>query len=115
MAIAYNSNYDLTIPFSDVCIQFALATNASDSFMVPGPATTTYSMRFGYTENSNVWVRLNAAPTTPPAGTATAEPYSEFRPGADGSQRYVNGGDEVHFITSDASAQVGISLRQLRS
>jgi hypothetical protein len=113
MAIQYNSNFDLTIPFSDVCVQFALATNTADSFTVPGGPTAKYAVRFGYTSTSNVFVRLNTAPTVPAPGTNDTERYNEFRPGADGSQRYVQGGDVIHFITPDASAYVGISLRQL--
>jgi hypothetical protein len=115
MAIAYASNYDLTIPFSDVCAQMALATGVAQTYTVPGPATTKYSVRFGYISTSNVFVRLNGAPASPGAGLITQTQYSEFRPGADGSQRYANGGDVIQFITPDASAYVGISLRQLPS
>lgn len=113
MAIQYNSNFDLTIPFSDVSVQVALATGVVQTFVVPGSSTDRYSARFGYTSTSNVFVRLNATPATPGAGLNTQQPYSEFRPGADGSQRYVKGGDVLQFITPDANAYVGISLRQL--
>lgn len=114
MAIAYNSNYDLTIPFSDVCAQVALGAAVEETYTVPGAATVKYAARFAYTENSNVFVRLNAVPTSPPAGTVTEQQYSEFRPGDDGSQRYVSGGDVLHFITPDTTAYVGVSLRQLQ-
>ncbi len=113
MAIQYNSNFDNTTTFSDVCAQIALATNTSNSYTVPGAATTKYSVRFAYNSTSNVFVRLNTAPTTPAPGTKNQEAYGEFRPGADGSQRYVSGGDIIYFITPDASGYVGISLRQL--
>ena len=113
MAIMWNSNFDQTIPFSDVCAQVALGAAVEQSFTVPGVATTKYSARFGYNSTSNVFVRLNTAPTTPGAASVTTQPYSEFRPGDDGSQRYVQGGDVIHFITPDATAYVGVSLRQL--
>ncbi len=113
MAIQYNSNFDLTIPFSDVCAQVAMAANAEETYTIPGAATVRYAARFAYTYNSNVFVRLNSAPTTPPGGTVTTQQYSEFRPGDDGSQRYVKGGDVLHFITPDATAYAGVSLRQL--
>ena len=106
----YTSNYDLTRPFSDTVAQIALGVGVEQTYTVPGPANTQYSVRFSYTSNSNVFVRLNAAPTTPPAGSVTQQPYSEFRPGADGSQRYANAGQVIHFITPDATAYVGISL-----
>jgi hypothetical protein len=113
VAIQYNSNFDLTIPFSDVCAQVALAANTEETFTVPGGPTAKYAARFGYISTSNVFVRLNGTPAIPAAGTVGTERYNEFRPGADGSQRYVQGGDVIHFITPDASAYVGISLRQL--
>lgn len=113
MSIIYNSNYDLTIPFSDDSAQVALGVGVEQTYTVPGPATTYYSVRFAYISTSNVFVRLNAIPTTPGAASVTTQTYSEFRPGADGSQRYVKGGDVIHFITPDATAYVGISLRQL--
>ena len=113
MAIQYNSNFDTTIPFSDVNAQVALGVGVAQSFAVPGPATTNYSVKFSYTSASNVFVRLNVAPVTPPPATVTSLQYTEFRPGDDGSQRYVKGGDTLYFITPDATAYVGISLRQL--
>ncbi len=113
MAIKYNSNYDVTIPFSDVCAQVALAANTEETFTIPGAATDNYSARFAYICTSNVFVRLNDTPTIPAGGTVGTERFNEFRPGDDGSQRYVKGGDVVHFITPDATAYVGISLRAL--
>lgn len=110
MAITYNSNYDETIPFSDVCAQIGLTANVAQSFTVPGAATINYSARFSFTEQSNIFVRLNSAPTTPPGGTVGTQQYNEFRPQ---TQRYVKGGDVIYCISPDATAYVGISLRQL--
>lgn len=113
MAIQYNSNFDLTIPFSDVCVQVAAQANVEETFTVPGTAVNKYSARFSYISTSNVFVRINGVPTIPPGGTVGTQQYNEFRPGDDGSQRYVQGGDVIHFITPDASAYVGVSLRAL--
>jgi hypothetical protein len=113
MAIQYNSNFDKTIPFSDVCAQVALVANTEETFTVPGAATAKYSAHFAYTSTSNVFVRTNATPAIPAGGTVGVEQYNEFRPGDDGFQRYVQGGDVIHLITPDATAYVGISLRQL--
>lgn len=113
MAIQYNSNYDLTIPFSDVCAQIRLAANVEETYTLPGNPTTQYSVRFGYISTSNVFVRKNGTPTIPGSGDVNTEQYNEFRPGDDGSQRYANGGDVLHFITPDASAYVGISVRTI--
>ena len=115
MTILYNSNYDVTIPQSDTCAQVALATGVAQTYTVPGDPSTYYSVRFTYTSTSNIFVRFNAAPTTPGAGTITTQPYSEFRPGSDGSQRYARGGDVIQMVTPDASAYVGISVRALAS
>ena len=113
MAIQYNSNYDLTIPFSDVCWQVACGANVEETITIPGTATTKYSMKLNYNEVSNVFVRLNGTPAIPASGNVGTEQYNEYRAGDDGSQRYVQGGDVVHFITPDTVAYVGVSLRQL--
>lgn len=116
MAISYNSNYDLTIPFSDVSVQFNLAANTEDTYTLPGGATNKYSVRFRYNDLSNVFVRLNGTPTIPGSSVVGIEQYNEFKPGDDGSQRYAQGGDVLHFITPDAAgAYMGISVRSLTS
>ena len=115
MAILYNSNYDLTIPQSDTCAQIALGAAVVETYTVPGSSLNNYALRFTYTSTSNVFVRFNDAPVTPPAGTVTTQQYSEFRPGSDGSQRYARGGDVIQLITPDATAYVGISVRALMS
>lgn len=113
MAIQYNSNFDETIPFSDVSYQVALGASVEETFTVPGTALTQYSMKLNYAADSNVFVRLNGTPAVPASGNVGTEQYNEFRAGCDGSQRYVKGGDVVHFITPDTTAYVGVSLRQL--
>jgi hypothetical protein len=114
MAIAYNSNFDLTIPFSDVCAQIALVQNTDITYVVPGPPTTKYAARFSMTSITTVFIRLNGVPTIPAPNTVNQEQYNEMRAGADNTQRYVNGGDVIHFITPTAAAvYVGVSLRQL--
>lgn len=115
MAVMFNSNYEETIPFSDVCAQINLGIGVVETYTVPGTATNKYTMLLSYTYNSNVFVRLNAAPAVPGAGLVTQEPYNEFRPGSDGTKRYVQGGDVVQLITPDASAYVGIRLMSLPS
>ena len=113
MAIQYNSNFDLTIPMSDVCAQVGLTANVPQSFTLPGAATKNYSVRFSYAADANVFVRFNTAATTPAANSVGTEAYCEFRPGADGSQRYARGGDVIHFSSPDATGYVGISVRSI--
>lgn len=110
MTTQYYSNYDETVPFSDECVQLALATNTNLAYTIPGTSDINYQIRFYYTYNSNVFVRKNNAAATPGAGLSTTLSYEEFRPGADGSKRVVKGGDTLNFITPDASAYVGIAL-----
>lgn len=113
MAISYNSNYDLTIPFSDICFQINVQTGTGESFTVPGSPTDKYSAKFAYGATSNVFVRLNTAASVPAGGAVTTESYSELNPGHDRSQRYVSGGDVLHFSTPDANAYASVSLRQI--
>lgn len=110
MAIPYNSNYDETLPFSDVCSQVNCGSNVEQTVTVPGTVTTQYQALFEYTQSSNVFIRLNATPAIPAGGTVGSQQYNEFRP----KKRYVRGGDVIHFITPDATAYIGVSLRQLQ-
>ena len=110
MAIQYNSNYEGTIPFSDVCYQVALGANTEETITVPGTVTTQYQALFSYTSTSNVFVRNDAIPAIPSGGAVGSQQYNEFRP----CKRYVRGGDVIHLITPDTTAFVGVSLRQLQ-
>jgi hypothetical protein len=98
------------MPFSDTCYQVACGTNVEETITVPGVATQQYQAYFSYIQGSNVFVRLNATPTVPGGGTVGTQQYNEFRP----KKRYVKGGDVIHLITPDASAYIGVSLRQLQ-
>jgi hypothetical protein len=109
MAIAYNSNYDGTIPFSDTAWQVNCGASVEQTITVPGPVTSQYQALFEYIQDSNVFIRLNGVPTVPSIGSVGSQQYNEFRP----HKRYVKGGDVIHFITPDASAYIGVTLRQL--
>jgi hypothetical protein len=113
MSTQYFCNFDLTQPFSDTNAQVNVASGTPQTYTVPGTAKQYYSVRFAYTSSSNVFVSLNAAPSIPGAGTVGQQYYCEFKPGFDGSQRYVKGTDVIQFATPDTSAYVGISLRQI--
>lgn len=110
MTIAYNSNYHETMPFSDTCAQVNCAANVERTFTVPGTSTQQFQALFEYISTSNVFIRLNATPAIPASSTVGTEQYNEFKP----VKRYVRGGDVIHFITPDASAYIGVSLRQLQ-
>lgn len=110
MTIAYNANYIETMPFSDTAIQVACGANVEQTYTVPGSATQQYQAYFEYISTSNVFICKNGTPVIPAGGTVGTQPYNEFRP----KKRYVKGGDVLHFITPDASAYIGVSLRQLQ-
>lgn len=110
MTIAYNSNYNETMPFSDTAVQVNCGSNVEETFTVPGTPEQQFQAYFAYTENSNVFICKNATPVIPASGTVGTQQYSEFRP----LKRYVRGGDVLHFITPDANAYIGVSLRQLQ-
>lgn len=109
----YNNNFNDTTSFSNTTSQMALATATPITYTVPGLATDKYQIRFSYTYNSNIYVGYNVTAATPGAGLQTNTAYLEFRPGSDGSKRYVNGGDVLSFITPDANGYVGIALELL--
>ncbi len=109
MAIPYTSSYDKTIAFSDECAQIALATNVAQTYTVPGTGAQKYSCLISLNSNANVFCCQNDTATVPPAGTNTTTKRLEFRP----FKRYVIGGDVLSFITPDAVAYVGVSLRAI--
>ena len=114
MSTLYSKNYDLTMPFVDDSAQIFLAATTDETYTVPGTTKDKFSVRFTYTEGSNVFVGLNAEATIPDSGSPVGtQAYCEFRPGCDGSQRYVKGTDVLHFITPDTTAYVGIRLMKL--
>lgn len=110
MTIAYNANYIETMPFSDTVAQVACLVGVQQTWTIPGVATQQYQAYFEYTQSSNVFIAKNATPVVPAGGTVGTQAYNEFRP----KKRYVQGGDVLHFITPDASAYIGVSLRQLQ-
>lgn len=109
MAISYNSNFVETMPFSDVSAQIGCGANVDRAWTVPGVDTQQYQAYFSYASNSNVYVCNNSVATIPVIGSVGTQPYNDFKP----VKRYVRGGDVLHFITPDATAYVGVSLRQL--
>lgn len=110
MTSQYNANYIETMPFSDTCAQVACTINSEQTWTVPGTSLMQYQAYFEYNSISNVFICKNATPTIPANGSVGTQPYNEFRP----KKRYVKGGDVLHFITPDALAYVGVSLRQLQ-
>jgi hypothetical protein len=111
MAIQYYRNHGETTAISDVSPYMTLVANAVLTYTVPGSSTTQYQVLLSYASNSNVFVGLNATPTVPAAGTIIAAGrFIEFKP----CERYVKGGDVLSFITPDATAYVGLSLRTVQ-
>jgi hypothetical protein len=106
----YNANYNETMPFSDTCLQLNLAANTAQSWTVPGSPQQFYQAYFKYNCISNVFVCSNGTAVSPGGGAQTTQQYSEFRP----KKRYVRGGDVLSFVTPDATAYMGVSLRQIQ-
>lgn len=109
MAIQWNSNFDGTMPFSDVCAQVSVAVGVAQTWTIPGASTVKYQAYFSYTQDANVFVCKNAVPVVPASGSVGTQQYGEFRP----DKRYVQGGDVLQFITPDSIQYFGVSLRQL--
>ncbi len=110
MTIQYNANYIETMPFSDTATQIACTVNSEQTWTVPGNDEVQYQAYFEYASNSNMFVCKNATPVIPAGGSVGTQPYNEFKP----KKRYVRGGDVLHFITPDALAYAGVSLRRLQ-
>lgn len=109
MTTPYQNAYNNTVPFSDTSPTVALAANTEITYTVPGDSSQRYRVNFSWSYNANVWVAVNTTVTVPTPGTINSSSTQEYRPGADGSARYVKGGDVLHFI-SDAIITGGFSL-----
>lgn len=111
MSTQYNRNYGDTMIFSDNNSRFHLLANAELTYTVPGDSYRQYTALFSYASNSNVFVGYNTTAATPAAGTAATSGLIEYKP----HERYVKGGDVLHFISPDAVTYMGVSLRALPS
>ncbi len=109
MSIPYTSSYDKTIGFTGLAPNLALVANTELTYTVPGESKQKYVATFGWKSDQMVYVAVNATATTPTAGTIDVNSVSEPKP----DQRFVKGGDVLHFITPDATAQCGFSLRTI--
>lgn len=103
----YTSSFDVTRPFSDTCAQLSLTVGSVLTYTVPGDGSKKYSILFEYASDSNIYVGYNATPAAATADSITLAPNVEYKPEA----RYAIGGDVISFVTPDATAWMGISLR----
>lgn len=110
----YANSFDDTLPFSDNSATVALAANTELTYTIPGDSSARYRIAFSWSYNANVWVSVNQTVVVPTGGTLNGSARTEYRPGADGSARFVRGGDVLHFI-SDAISNGGFTLLQLPS
>lgn len=113
----YNKNFLSTLPFSDLCVQIALAANTALTYTVPGNSSMVYRAEFSFSNDANVWVGYNTTAVVPIAGSVTHTSNSslELNPGKFGQARYVRGGDVLSFISGSIVSNAGISLLQLPS
>lgn len=113
MALQYTSSFDKTIGFTDVEAQFALTTGTTLAWTVPGDQSQRYVLTFGTSSNSNIFMGYNVTPAIPAANTVTEDARVEFI--TPDCQRYARGGDVITFITPDATAYLGVSVRSIMS
>ncbi len=106
----YQPNFDITLPFSDTCLQMNLVANTPQTFTIPGAATQKWQALFSYNSTANIYVGYNVTATAPGAGLQTSTGNVEYRP----DKRFVKGGDVLHFTSPDATGPYfGVSLRTI--
>lgn len=111
MAIRYTSSYDETIAFSDTDAQIGLTVNNVQSYTVPGTRDQKFTLLFGMSSNATIFVGYNVVPTVPALnGVAQVQGIEFITPDR---KRYAIGGDILYFITPDATAYVGVSVRSI--
>ena len=72
-----------------------------------------FSLLFGMSSNANVFVGYNVAATIPVANSVGVTQGIEYI--TPDSKRYAIGGDVLSFISPDATAWVGVSVRSIPS
>jgi hypothetical protein len=101
-----SGNNTFGLPFSKFNYDTTLVSGVEQTITVPGDSVK-WLMIFSYQPGNVVWVANNETATV--AGAAVATTNSELNPVA----REVSAADVVHFITSDASTIIGVSLHAI--
>ncbi len=83
----------------------ATITNGVEATLTVPTTSQIWLLSFSYQPGTNVWVARNSTAAIPAGATFVAS-TSELNPGS----RRVFSGDVIHFITNNASADVGVSL-----
>lgn len=96
-------NNTFGLPFSDFKYNTTLVATVEQTLTIPGD-TKKWLAIFSVEPGTKVWISNNATATIPGAAFATTD--CELNPVA----RIVRADDVLHFITSDADAQVGVTL-----
>jgi hypothetical protein len=110
----FNTNFNATLPFTDLATVIQLGQATAVSMTVPGESWQKYRAEIRSISGDYIWVALNKTAVIPTPGAATAIPNQEFA----GQElvRYVKGGDTLSFITTQtAGVQCGVSLLELPS
>lgn len=85
-----------------------LAAGVEQHFTVP-TSSRTWGAIFSFEAGTSIWVANNDTAVTP--GGSFAATSSQLNP----SVRQVSGGDILSFITSNTTAQIGVSLYEIES
>lgn len=113
MATKFNMTRDINgyngygLSFSDNKYSAILTAGSEDTVMVPMSPFADYKNMmaiFSFAPGSSVWVSVNETAAAPAGSFSTTA--SEMNPEA----RRLKGGEVLHFITNDASDEVGVTF-----
>lgn len=93
---------------ADLKYSASLTTSSDQSVTVPNTAVKWLAI-FSYEPGASVWVAIGTAASAP-VGATFAATSSELNPVA----YELNSGEVIHFLTSDVSANVGVSFYVLQ-
>lgn len=102
-----NSYNAFGLPFSDYSYNTTLVANVEQTLTVPyspNPEFPNVMAIFSFSPGSSVYVANNVTATVP--GASFANNLSQLNPAG----RSVKGGDELSFITNDASDEMEVSF-----
>lgn len=95
------------LQFSDSNMLLTLAANTETTITAP-TSSSRYAAVFSYEPGTKVWVAMGATPIVLPTNTP-ANTLAQLNP----QVREVAPGATLRFMTSDTSAQVGVSFYEL--
>lgn len=102
----FNTQFDVTEPFTNQSVQFGLTANVQLAYTVPGTSMVTYTASFKFPYDANVWVGFNKDASTPTENVSNSVPEMAMNP----KEKLVRGGDVLNFLSNANVTDCGVEF-----